>query len=140
MLHCRCQGTDGPSGFGFELTFRLKREPGETNPPTWPATLMQALARYVFQTGKLLKKRYSYFCFTTCSTLQRFMQIFCLCSCHIPRVLTATVYTCERVLVKHMNGEVCWFLHKLKQIIKLQSHWWYIFVALWVYPKFIIYI
>ncbi|KAH3855824.1 suppressor of fused homolog [Dreissena polymorpha] len=45
-----CQGTDGPSGFGFELTFRLKREPGETNPPTWPATLMQALARYVFQT------------------------------------------------------------------------------------------
>lgn len=51
LLHCRCQGTDGPSGYGFELTFRLKREPGETNPPTWPATLMQALARYVFQTG-----------------------------------------------------------------------------------------
>ena len=47
----RSQGTEGPSGFGFELTFRLKREPGETNPPTWPATLMQALARYVFQTG-----------------------------------------------------------------------------------------
>ena len=44
-------GNEGPSGFGFELTFRLKREQGETNPPTWPATLMQALARYVFQTG-----------------------------------------------------------------------------------------
>ena len=43
---------DGPSGFGFELTFRLKREPGEANPPTWPAALMQALARYVFQSGK----------------------------------------------------------------------------------------
>uniref|UniRef100_A0A8C9XYA5 Suppressor of fused homolog n=1 Tax=Sander lucioperca TaxID=283035 RepID=A0A8C9XYA5_SANLU len=42
-------GADGPSGFGFELTFRLKRETGETAPPTWPAELMQGLARYVFQ-------------------------------------------------------------------------------------------
>ncbi|KAF5890874.1 suppressor of fused isoform X1, partial [Clarias magur] len=42
-------GHEGPSGFGFELTFRLKREPGETAPPTWPAELMQGLARYVFQ-------------------------------------------------------------------------------------------
>ncbi|XP_026879385.1 suppressor of fused homolog isoform X2 [Electrophorus electricus] len=42
-------GQEGPSGFGFELTFRLKREPGETAPPTWPAELMQGLARYVFQ-------------------------------------------------------------------------------------------
>lgn len=47
-------GNEGPSGFGFELTFRLKREQGETNPPTWPATLMQALSRYVFQTGNLI--------------------------------------------------------------------------------------
>ncbi|CAH6945922.1 Sufu [Phodopus roborovskii] len=44
-------GTDGPSGFGFELTFRLKRETGESAPPTWPAELMQGLARYVFQSG-----------------------------------------------------------------------------------------
>ncbi|XP_015203321.2 suppressor of fused homolog isoform X3 [Lepisosteus oculatus] len=42
-------GQDGASGFGFELTFRLKREAGETAPPTWPAELMQGLARYVFQ-------------------------------------------------------------------------------------------
>ncbi|XP_058651303.1 suppressor of fused homolog isoform X2 [Onychostoma macrolepis] len=42
-------GQEGPSGFGFELTFRLKRETGETAPPTWPAELMQGLARYVFQ-------------------------------------------------------------------------------------------
>ncbi|XP_005099431.1 suppressor of fused homolog isoform X2 [Aplysia californica] len=46
--------SDGPSGFGFELTFRLKREPGESNPPTWPAALMQALARYVFQSENVL--------------------------------------------------------------------------------------
>ncbi|OBS69532.1 hypothetical protein A6R68_01969 [Neotoma lepida] len=45
------RGTDGPSGFGFELTFRLKRETGESAPPTWPAELMQGLARYVFQSG-----------------------------------------------------------------------------------------
>ncbi|XP_078479346.1 suppressor of fused homolog [Lampetra planeri] len=45
---------DLPSGFGFELTFRLKREPGETAPPTWPAELMQGLARYVFQSENRL--------------------------------------------------------------------------------------
>ncbi|XP_039263815.2 suppressor of fused homolog [Styela clava] len=43
-----------PSGFGFELTMRLKREPGETGPPTWPAELLQALGRYVFQSENSL--------------------------------------------------------------------------------------
>ncbi|XP_054168726.1 suppressor of fused homolog [Oppia nitens] len=43
-----------PSGFGFELTFRLKREPEEMSPPTWPAAVMQALAKYVFQSSNLL--------------------------------------------------------------------------------------
>jgi suppressor of fused-like protein len=47
-------GANGISGFGFELTFRLKREPEETAPPTWPATLMQSLAKYVFQSGNTL--------------------------------------------------------------------------------------
>lgn len=47
-------GTDTPSGFGFELTFRLKRETGETAPPTWPAAVMQALAKYVFQSANTL--------------------------------------------------------------------------------------
>lgn len=50
----RCTETNGASGFGFELTFRLRREPGETAPPTWPAALLQALARYVFQSGQSL--------------------------------------------------------------------------------------
>ena len=45
----RNHSSEGISGFGFELTLRLKREEGETAPPTWPAALMQALARYVFQ-------------------------------------------------------------------------------------------
>ena len=43
---------EGRSGFGFELTMRLKREADETGPPTWPAVLLQALARYVFQSGQ----------------------------------------------------------------------------------------
>lgn len=48
------------SGMGFELTFRLlKKEPEGAvalpdRPPTWPANLLQALARYVFQTGNPL--------------------------------------------------------------------------------------
>lgn len=41
-----------PSGFGFELTFRLKKSSEETAPPTWPANLMQSLAKYVFKSGK----------------------------------------------------------------------------------------
>jgi suppressor of fused len=41
------------SGFGFELTFRLAREAGETQPPTWPMALMQNLARYVFESGNV---------------------------------------------------------------------------------------
>ena len=47
----RFGGPNGPSGFGFELTLRLRREDGESSPPTWPAELMQGLARYVFSTG-----------------------------------------------------------------------------------------
>lgn len=45
---------EGVSGYGFELTFRLKREPEEKVPPTWPAAIMQALAKYVFQSDNML--------------------------------------------------------------------------------------
>ncbi|GLH08101.1 Suppressor of fused homolog [Gryllus bimaculatus] len=47
-------GPGNPSGFGFELSFRLKKEPGETAPPTWPAAMMQALAKYVFGSANTL--------------------------------------------------------------------------------------
>ncbi|XP_050728038.1 suppressor of fused homolog isoform X2 [Eriocheir sinensis] len=47
-------GPESPSGFGFELTMRLKREEGEKSPPTWPAAIMQALAKYVFQSESIL--------------------------------------------------------------------------------------
>jgi hypothetical protein len=39
------------SGWGFEFTFRLRRDPAETEPPVWAANFLQNLARYVFQTG-----------------------------------------------------------------------------------------
>ncbi len=40
------------SGWGFELTFRLKRG-GEAEPPGWPVSLLQNLARYVFSSGNI---------------------------------------------------------------------------------------
>lgn len=42
-------GSDMPSGFGFELTFRLKKDSDE--PPIWPVNMLQNLARHVFSTG-----------------------------------------------------------------------------------------
>ncbi|EDV94469.1 suppressor of fused homolog [Drosophila grimshawi] len=50
------------SGMGFELTFRLAKTEAELRqqrecpdksirPPTWPANLLQSIARYCFQTG-----------------------------------------------------------------------------------------
>lgn len=43
------------SGFGLELTFRLRCAPGDTEPPAWVYGLVQNLARYVFQTGNVLR-------------------------------------------------------------------------------------
>ena len=45
--------SDDPStsGFGFELTFRPTRQPGEDQPPTWALNFLQNLGRYVFETG-----------------------------------------------------------------------------------------
>lgn len=40
------------SGYGFELTFRLKCG-DEQEPPVWPMNLLQNLARYVFSTGNV---------------------------------------------------------------------------------------
>lgn len=47
------RNSSSPSGFGFELTFRLKKD-DEPGPPTWPAMVMQALAKYVFQSENVL--------------------------------------------------------------------------------------
>ncbi|MFC6022098.1 suppressor of fused domain protein [Plantactinospora solaniradicis] len=45
--------TDNPdeSGWGFEFTFRVARDPRDTEPPVWAANLLQSLARYVLSSG-----------------------------------------------------------------------------------------
>lgn len=43
------------SGYGIELTFRLKGETGMDEPPPWTLNFLQNLARYVFQTGNVFK-------------------------------------------------------------------------------------
>lgn len=53
-VHDPSSGAGGRSGFGFELTFRLKREADEVSPPTWPAGVMQSLAKYVFSSENIL--------------------------------------------------------------------------------------
>ncbi|QXJ22844.1 suppressor of fused domain protein [Actinomadura graeca] len=47
------QETSDPeeSGWGFEFTFRLVRDPAEETPPVWAANLLQNLGRYVFHSG-----------------------------------------------------------------------------------------
>ncbi|SUD48175.1 Suppressor of fused protein (SUFU) [Nocardia otitidiscaviarum] len=37
------------SGWGFEFTMRVVRSTAESQPPLWPAQLLQTLGRYVFQ-------------------------------------------------------------------------------------------
>ena len=43
------------SGWGFEFTLRLTRQPEDAQPPVWPLTLLQNLARYVVQTGNVFQ-------------------------------------------------------------------------------------
>lgn len=49
-LHEKATDDPAASGFGFELTFRLRRG-DETEPPAWALNVLQNLARYVFRTG-----------------------------------------------------------------------------------------
>ncbi|NHZ37130.1 suppressor of fused domain protein [Massilia rubra] len=43
------------SGYGLELTFRLRALPGQTEPPSWAFDFLQNLARYVFRTGNVFQ-------------------------------------------------------------------------------------
>jgi suppressor of fused-like protein len=48
-LYAKTSKNAEESGWGFELSFRLKRESAETSPPLWPVMMLQNLARYVFK-------------------------------------------------------------------------------------------
>ncbi len=51
-LYDKVSDNPGISGWGFEMTMRLRRDPAATgDAPVWPANLMQNLARYVFTSG-----------------------------------------------------------------------------------------
>ncbi|XP_059163907.1 suppressor of fused homolog isoform X2 [Physella acuta] len=43
-------GRGHPSGYGFELTFRLKKDQNDKQPPVWPVMLLNTLGLYVFNT------------------------------------------------------------------------------------------
>lgn len=51
LLDCPCRiaaNAGQASGYGFELTFRLKRDPDDSSPPAWPAALMQVSATIMY--------------------------------------------------------------------------------------------
>lgn len=48
------------SGYGFELTFRLRARNDELAPPQWPCDLLNNLARTVFQFGSGLKPGFAH--------------------------------------------------------------------------------
>jgi hypothetical protein len=54
-LYAKERDDPSTSGFGFELTLRLARAPHETAAPTWALAMLQNLARYVFDSGKVLE-------------------------------------------------------------------------------------
>lgn len=42
----KTSGNPDISGFGFEVTFRIPRQPGQEQPPTWPIELLQTVGHY----------------------------------------------------------------------------------------------
>lgn len=52
-LHEKESEDPGVSGFGFELTVRVIDPESVDEPPRWPLSLLQNLARYVFRTGNV---------------------------------------------------------------------------------------
>lgn len=54
-LYSKDSEDEETSGHGFELTFRLRRDPADEDPPGWAISLMQNLARYVVTSGNALR-------------------------------------------------------------------------------------
>jgi len=54
-LYGKEQEDQAVSGYGFELTFRLQAPAGATVAPNWVFSMLQNLARYVFNTGNVFR-------------------------------------------------------------------------------------
>jgi suppressor of fused-like protein len=54
-LYGKEQEYEEVSGYGFELTFRLRAVEGAKEAPKWVFSLLQNLARYVFKTGNVFR-------------------------------------------------------------------------------------
>jgi suppressor of fused-like protein len=53
-LYAKQSADPARSGWGIELTFRLRRADGDSDAPEWPITILQNLARYVFESRNRL--------------------------------------------------------------------------------------
>ena len=51
----RVKSLDEPSGYGYELTIRVKQDRADTRVPRWPIKLLQSLAKYTFSNGVLFE-------------------------------------------------------------------------------------
>jgi hypothetical protein len=81
------------SGFGFELSYRLKSDSHRA--PSWPARLLDTLAEYVFDTGNRFE-------------LGDTMNIVELMAAAQPTRLSSAIFTCDPVLdwVETANGRL----------------------------------
>ncbi len=50
----KAEAAAGASGLGYELTFRLKRQPDEDGAPTWPVTALQEMGWGIFKANMRL--------------------------------------------------------------------------------------
>ena len=83
------------SGWGFELSFRLKRESAETEPPLWPVMMLQNLARHVFRSKSPFDAEHYIFWGRPITS-------------HVPTKLEATLFLADPVLgqIDTPNGKL----------------------------------
>lgn len=111
------------SGYGFELSFRLKKTTEE--PPVWPVNLLQNLARYVFSSGNVFADGHHLDCngpiaLETDTKLSAigFLEDFQLGSIE---TTSGTITFLQVVGITHaeMEGMMCWDSNKFfNQLIK----------------------
>jgi len=78
-VHKKIKSLVESSGYGYELTMRVRKPYAQKKAPKWPIKLMQALARYTFNHGALLDS-----------------------GDHIPNVINEKTATDEDSIIKHV--------------------------------------